>query len=120
MAKTKWVLETGVSGMTNGALVTSLLRYGFVISGSCIPLGLMAEKEKHLTNAAERRIGGMERATGIETLRFLPAIMSFKNMYIVHCEGPVDSALRANGSSIAVRLRRELAAILRADAMDVA
>ena len=40
-------------------------------------------------------------------------------MYIMHCAELLDTAIRADVSTIAARLRRELAAVLKADAMDV-
>ena len=105
--------------MTHGAVVTSLMRYGSVIAGSCMPLEFVAKMETHPTRVAARRIGGMERSTRTEGLRFLAATTSYKNMYFVHCAELADSALRADGSTKAARPRKELAAILRADAMGV-
>ena len=57
LARRKWGLDTVVLKMTHDSVVTSLLRYGLVITGSCMPPDLMAKTETHVTNVAARRVG---------------------------------------------------------------
>ena len=119
LARFKWGLETGVLKMTHESIVTSLLRYGLVISGSCMPPDLMAKMETHVANVAARRVGGMDKSTRIETLHFLANTQSYRNLYVMHCADLLDATLRAHNSTVQIRIRRELKAILESDAMEV-
>ena len=110
-ARTGWGLEAGGLRMTHGAAAASLLRYGLVIRGSCMPPDFTVKIDTHLTNVL-----GLTR---IEMLHFLASAMDFKNMYIIHCAVPMASALRAPRSTIAVRTGRGLAAVMGADTVDI-
>ena len=94
------------------AMIVSLLRYGQVVIGSCLPQDLFLKMETHLANVAARRVGGVDRSTRIEALHFLAGTMSYRNMYVMHCAELMDASLRAHRRTICQRLRLELREIL--------
>ena len=115
IARATWGIEAIVLRMTHDAIIVSLPGYGLVVTGSCLPPDLIGRMDTHIVNKVARRIGGLGRNTRIQTLHFLAGAMTFRNMYVLHCAEFFDAALRAFGSTIAARLRKELEAILKAD-----
>ena len=59
-------------------MIGSLLRYGNVIMGSCMPPDLLREVDTQAINVAARRICGADRTIRIETLHFITGCHSFK------------------------------------------
>ena len=57
--------------MTHIAVLFSLIRYGLIVIGSCLPPDLMAHLETRVVNTAARRIEGMDNPTRIEAPYFL-------------------------------------------------
>ena len=52
VAGTKWGLEVGVLKMTHDAVITSLLRYALVVTGSCLPPDLFRRANTQIINKA--------------------------------------------------------------------
>ena len=112
MSRFDWGLETGVLCMTHTAIITSLLRYGMIMVGSCLPPDTFDKIETQIVNIAARKVGGLDRSTRIEALHFLTHTHSYKNLYIMHCADLIDAAIRSQPSSIGWRVRMEVGAAL--------
>ena len=114
VARQRWG-QRCVLRITRGGVITSLLRDGLAVTGSCLPPDLLCRMDTLVDNVAARKISGVDNSTRIEVLHFLALTHSFTNLYIGHCAGPHDLALRASGSSIEARMRRELQAMTGSD-----
>ena len=55
VARMTWGLDTAVLRVTHDALITSLLRFGLVVTGSCMPDDLMNKIDTRVINVASRR-----------------------------------------------------------------
>ena len=82
LARSTWGLETSALRITHEAIITSLLRYGLVVFGSCCPDDLANRVGAAITNTAARRISGLPQSTRIEVLHFLAVAHSFRNLYM--------------------------------------
>ena len=105
LARRRRGYETGILRVPSAAIITSLLRYGIVVTGSCLTPDLFAKTVACATNMAARRALGLDRAMRTEALQRLGDAPSFKNLYILRRAGMLDSARRARESSVRVRVR---------------
>ena len=108
ISRRKWGLETGVLQIMHDTIVTSLLRYGLVVMGSCLPPDLVNKIDVCVVNVAARRITGLDSSVRIESLHFLAATSSYQNLYILHRAKVVGAILRAEGSSAKNRREKEI------------
>ena len=108
LAKARWGLEVGVQKMARDSVIGSILRYGLVLTGSCFPPDLMRKMNTQILNISARKVGGIARTARIESLHFVTEVMSFYNMYAVHCADFLDSCLRAHHSTVQERMRGEI------------
>ena len=113
VARRGWGLETAVLRITHDALITSLLRYGLSVLGSCVPDDLINRIDVLVINPAARRITGLESHARIEVLHFLAGTQSYRNLYICHLATFLHSSLMVPESQIQTRLRGEINAMLR-------
>ena len=67
--------------ITHDAIITSPLRYGLVVFGSCCPDDLANRVDTAIINTAARRISGLPLSTRIEVLHFLAGTRSSRNLY---------------------------------------
>ena len=111
VAHSSWGLETSVLRVTYDALLTSLLRYGLTMVGSCLTDDLVAKIDVHIINVASRRVTGLPIFTRIETLHFVAGTQSYRNMYLRQCAQFIHAVLVSYGSGIQHRLIRELCVI---------
>ena len=58
VARMTWGLDTGVLRATHDALITSLLRYGLTLTGSCLPDDLLNKLDTRVVNIAARKLRG--------------------------------------------------------------
>ena len=79
--------------ITHDAIITSLLRYGWVMLGSCLPPDRMEA----------RRISGLGRSVRLESLHFPAATRSYVNLYIIRCAEMIDAVLRTENSKAKTR-----------------
>ena len=93
--------------------MTSLLRYGVIVTGSCLPDDLVNRLDTAVINTAARRINGLPLSTRIETLHFLSNTHSMRNMYVQHCALFVRRTLQTPNSTIEARKNREIGALLK-------
>ena len=105
--------------VTHAAITTSLLRYGLVVTGSCFPADLFAKKETCVTSMLAQRILGLCPTTLIEAPHSLGDTQSFKNFYITHCAGLVDSVLTTSGRTLRARVQSELGSALGMDSVAI-
>ena len=113
VANTRWGLGHTVLSVTHDALVSSLLRYAMVITGSCYPGDLVDRVDVAIINTAARKISGLHYSTRLEVLHFLAGTNLFRNLYSHHCALFVHRALCASDSGIRSRLAKEICAILQ-------
>ena len=118
ISRAKWGLETGIPQFTNDPIITSLLRYGTTLFGSCMPPDQVSRIDTCVINVASHRITGLDRTTRIETLRFLAATSSYHNRYTLHCAGMIDAILRAEGCEAQWRLRGEIGQLLEVKSLE--
>ena len=71
VARMTWGLDTGVLRVTQEALITSLLRCGLALTGSCLPDDLLNRIDAGVVNIAARKIAGLPYITRIESLHFI-------------------------------------------------
>ena len=76
VSRLEWELGTEILRMTHRALITSLLRYGLVVHGSCMPPGLVGKMDTRVATVAARRIRELGRTVQIESLHLLAATYS--------------------------------------------
>ena len=103
-----WGVEVGVLRITADSIIGSLLRYGSVVFGSCMPPDLIRKIDTQVINVAARSICAADRSMRIETLHFLTGVHNFRNQYLVRCALMLDSILRASNSGIRGRIVAEL------------
>ena len=99
--------------ITHDAVITSLLRYGLVVVGSCLLPYVVSRIDACIVNVAARRITGLDGTVRLESLHFLASTSSYQNLYMLHCAEFADAVLRAEGSSAKKRLEQEIGVILR-------
>ena len=107
----RWGVEVGILRITTEAVIGSLLRYGSVIMGNCMPPDLLREIDTQVINVAKRRICGADRTIREETLHFLTVGHNTENRYVTKCALMVNSVLRATKSAIRDRVVTELCAL---------
>ena len=110
LARTSWGLETSVLRITHDALLTSLLRYGLVLVGSCCPDDLANRVDTAIINTAARKISGLPLSTRIEVLHFLAGTFSYRNLYVQHCATFLHQGLESHDSLTQQRLEKDLCA----------
>ena len=81
------------------AVITSLLRYALVKTGSTFPPDLVRKVHTQITNVAARTIGGVRRTARLECLHFTMQNMPSMNLYVAHCAAFLDGRIRAHNSS---------------------
>ena len=108
LAGTKWGLELGVLKMTDGAVITSLLRYAMVVTGSRLLPDLLRRLNAQIVNIASRRAGGRSRSARIQSLHLAVGASTISHLCANHCAKFVDACLRANKRAINLRLREKL------------
>ena len=81
--------------MTHDAVITSLLRYALVITGSCFPPDLLRRINTEVVNIVARKIGGLSRSTRIESLHLVVGAAAIYDLYVRHCADFLDACLRA-------------------------
>ena len=113
VSHTTWGLETLVLKVTYDAIMSSLLRYGLTVLGSCWPEDLANAMDVNIANTFSRKITGLPRTVRIESLHFLADANSYRNPFIRHCAQFVHSALVSHGSLSRERIRKEINAILK-------
>ena len=59
IAKQKWGLDSTILKITHDALVTSFVRYGLILVGSCLPDDLANRMDTQVINPAARRIANL-------------------------------------------------------------
>ena len=116
-AHSSWGLETDVLRVTRDALIVSLLRYGLVVVGSCVPDDLMTRMDVHIVDTASRRITGLPVFLRVEALHFLAQTQSMRNLYIRHCAEFLHAVMGSNGSGIKKRIEAELCAIFQVETL---
>ena len=115
LARRTWGLEAGLLRSTHAALVTSLIGYGLVITGSHAYEGLMSRLETQYANIAARRITAVSRAAQLEVLRPMADILSVRNMYVQQCALLMDRALREHASLLQDRVGAYLRTVCRVE-----
>ena len=118
VARTSWGLETTILKVTHDALLTSLLRYGLVVMGSCIPDDLMDKLDTQIINVAARRIVGLPITTRVEALHFIAGTHSSRNLYSYHCAVFLHSTLVCHGSGLRGQIQKEICALLRINTLE--
>ena len=108
LARTTWGLETSVLRITHDALISSILRYGLTIVGSCCPDDLANRIDVAIINVAARRVSGLPLSTRIEVLHFISGTHSYRNLYVQHCAVFLHQCLQGHDSQIRYRLVQEL------------
>ena len=98
----------------------SLLRYGNVIMGSCMPPDLIRKIDTQVINVAARGICGADRSIRIETLHFLTGVHGIRNQYVVRSALMLDSILRATDRSIRARIQAGLCQLRGTPTLDTA
>ena len=101
-------LDASVLRVTHDALISSLLRYGLVLTGSSLPDDLMNKIDKGVVNVASRRIAGLPRITRIEALHFASGTHSIRNLVTQHRGHFLHLVLECHASGIRGRVAREL------------
>ena len=81
VARAFWGLGTTILKFTRAALLTCLLRYGLVLTGSCIPDDLLNKLDAQLINVAARKLPGLPMITRVEALHFILGTHSIRNLY---------------------------------------
>ena len=114
----KWGVEVGILRITSESVIGSLLRYGTVVIGSCMPPDLLRKIDTQVINIAARRICGADRTIRIETLHFLTGGHNAKNRYVARCALMLDSILRATNSGIKSRITAELCGLREVEILD--
>ena len=104
LAKARWGLEVGVQKMARDSVIGSILRYGLVLTGSCFPPDLMRKMNTQILNISARKVGGVARTARSESLHLVTEVMSFYDMFAVHCADSLDSCLRAHHSTVQERM----------------
>ena len=92
MARTPWGVDTTVLKVTHDALITSILRYGLVLTGSGLPDDLL--------NMASRRITGLPFFRRVEALHFISGTRCLRNLYSQHCGVFLHSILLSHDSGL--------------------
>ena len=101
----KWGLETGVLRMTANSLVTSLLRYGLASVGSGAYEQPLSRIDAAAINITARRVLWVTCSARLPTLHASAGVKSIHNQYLQRCGELLDSALRAEASSIQDRMQ---------------
>ena len=110
-AVASWDLDALVLKVTHDALITGLLRYALVLTGSGLPDDLLNKIDSWGVNVASRRILGLPLITRIEALRFLAGTRSIRNLYAQLRGKFPHTLLLRHDSGIQLRLHRGLCAI---------
>ena len=118
VAHTTWGLDASVLAVTHDALITSLLRYDLILTGSCLPDDLLNKIDTGIINIASRRIVGLPRTTRIEALHFASGTLSIRNLYTQHSGNFLRRVLTSHGSDIRSRIIRELQVLLGVRSLD--
>ena len=108
VAHSSWGLETSILRITHDALITSMLRYGLTLTGSCLPGDLISRVDTQVINTASRRITGLPLNARIEALRFIAGTHSMRNLYLVHCAFFLHGALASFDSGLQRLLQGDL------------
>ena len=119
VSHTTWGLETSILKATYDAVISSLIRYGLLILGSCLPEDLANRLDVQVINTAARRISRLPMTTRVETLHFISGPHSFRNLYVIHCAQFAHSALSSHGSPTQARIKREICAIYDIPAVEL-
>ena len=96
LARSLWGLEAGILRSTHAAVITSLVRFGLVVTRSYAYEALIRRLETQDANVAARRTTGVSRAARLEVLRSVADILSARNLYVQQCALLVGRALRAH------------------------
>ena len=104
LARSSWGLETGVLRVTHEALLTSLIRYGMVATGSGAYESDFCLLQTRHANIAARRVLGIGRSARLGTLFATSNALSARNLYLRSCATMLDRCLRATDSSTTKRL----------------
>ena len=120
VAHTTWGLDATVLRVTHDALINSLLRYGLVFTGTCLPDDLLNKLDTGVINIAARRISGLPRIARIEALHFVSGTHSSRNLYAQHCGNFLHLVLTSHASGIRERVRRELQVLFGIPSLDLA
>ena len=95
----KWGLETRMLRLTGQSLAISLLRYGFVVTGSGMPDTQLRRLNTLLLNPLARRIVGVGPSARLSVLFAMAGILNSFNLFIQQCSETLNLILRASGSS---------------------
>ena len=112
-------LETSSLRVTHDAVITSLIRYGLLILGSCLPEDLIDKMDVQIINTAARRASDPPRTVRIESLQFLSGTRTYRNLYIKHCAQQVHSSLACGGSLTHARIRKEICSMCAIPSLDL-
>ena len=111
LSSRKWGLETRMLRLTGQSLVVSLLRYGFVVTGSGMSDAQMRFLNTRLLNPLARRIVGVGPSARLPVLFAMAGILNSYNLYIRQCSETLNLILRASGSSAGHRVKEKLAVL---------
>ena len=117
VARATWGLHTTEIRITHDATVSSLLRYGPTLTGSCVPNDVMNKVDTQIFNIASRRIVGLPLSVRVASLHFISATHSLRNLYIRQCAMFVHLTLVSHKSHIRQRIIRKVSAIFQAPAL---
>ena len=95
VAKQKWGLDTAIIKITHDALITSFVRFGLIMVGSCLPDDLDNRMDTQIIDHAAKSIVRLPFPTRIEPPHFLAGTQSSRNLYFVDCADFVHAALVA-------------------------
>ena len=99
-SRQSWGLGTGLLRVTHSAVITSILRYGLAVLGSCMPPDLFDKLGTCVADVAARRVTVLLRRPRIGTLRIPAATQPYADLYVTHCAELADAGPRVEGSSL--------------------
>ena len=111
LSGSKWGLETRMLRLTGQALIISLVRYGYILTGSGLSNLRMSQLNTRLLNILARKIVGTGPSARLPVLFSLAGILNSQNLYVQQCAESLNLILRATDSSAQDKLTRQLLTI---------